>query len=179
MKKARSTSPALGTRRGAAGGDGLPGLYLFGDGMVHAVGMKKPSPFPARIAVAFLAAAGIMLTVPTLSHLLLGGPNETPLAWSSLSLACTALAAVAGVTLLAWRPPSGWATVLAVGVTAAAMTLLPISMLWDDRGWWGALVFYLVVYGVYFAIVPALMTAAIVLHGRHGLRLRRPVRASN
>lgn len=145
-------------------------------GVVHAVAMKKPSPFPARFAAAIVAAAGIMLAVPTLAHLVVGGPVETPLAWSSLSLGCTVLAALSGVTYLAWRPPSGWAALVAGGVTAAAMTILPILIVWDDRGW-QMLVIYLVVYGVYFAIILALMTAAVVLHGRRGLSFRGRVRA--
>lgn len=162
-----------------AGGDGLRGAQLVRlTWMVHDVGIERPSHFPARFTAALLAAAGIMLAVPTIAHLLLGGPDETPLAWSRLSLAGTALAALSGVTFLVWRPPSGWATVLGVGVTAAAMTLVPFVVAWDDRGWWGVLVVYLVVYGVYFAIVLALMTAAVVLHGRQGLRFHRPVRGS-
>lgn len=141
--------------------------------MVHAVGMKQPSPFPVRVVAAFLAAAGIMLAVPTLAHLVFGGPNETPLAWSGLSLVCTALAALSGVAFLGWRPPSGWSTILGAVVTAAVMTMLPIFMLGDDRGWWRVLIVYLALYGVYFAIALALMAAAVVLHGRQGLRFRR------
>lgn len=132
--------------------------------------MKQPLPFPTRLALAFIVTAGILLAIPSVAHLVLGGPNETPLAWSAPSLLATTVASVAGVAFLAWRRPSGWATLLAALVTAVMITIVPLAVFWK---WWQILVVYLVYFGVYLATVPALLAAAAVLHGRDGLRFRR------
>lgn len=138
--------------------------------------MEPRSPSPIRVAAAILVTAAIMLALPSAAHLILGGPAPTPLAWSALSLVSTALASVVGVGILAWRPPSGLSTVLAAVGTGATMTALPIALAWVDRGAWPLILVYLVVYGVYLAIVPALAAAAVTLHGRDGVRfrIRRP-----
>lgn len=134
-------------------------------------GMRR-SPSAARIAGAFLVTVVIMLAVPSVAHLFLGGPNEIPIALGTASLLATVVAAAAGVAFLVWRPPSGWTTVLAVIITAATMTLLPSAV---ANGWWQVVVVYLAFFGVYVAIVLALAAAAAVLHGRNGLRFRSAV----
>jgi len=135
--------------------------------------MNPRFPFPVRAAAAIAAAAAIMLAIPSAAHLILDGPNETPLALSSLSLISTAVASIVGVAFLAWRPPSAWATILAALLAAAVMTALPVVLDVESQGWWPLLVVYLTVYGVYVAIALALPAAAAVLHGRDGLRFRR------
>lgn len=140
--------------------------------------MKQPRSFPARFAAAALLAGFIMLLVPTAAHLVLGGPVSTPLAWSAVSLVGTALAAVAGVAVLAWRPPSVWNTLLAAVVAAGTTTVAPMLLWWNDRDAWPMLVFYLTFYGVYVAAFPALFAAAAVLHGRKEARAEGTLRTA-
>lgn len=113
-----------------------------------------------------------MLAIPSAAHLILGGPNEMPLALSPLSLVSTAVASFVSIGFLAWRPPSAWVTILAALITAAVMTALPLVLDPESSGWWPLLVYYLTLYGVYVAIALALPAAAVVLHGRDGLRFR-------
>jgi len=132
--------------------------------------MHPRFPFPVGVAAAIAATAASMLAIPSGAHLILGHPNATPLALSSLSLISTAVASIVGVAFLAWRPPSAWATILAALIAAAVMTALPLVLNLESQGWWPLLVVYLTVYGVYVAIALALPAAAAVLHGRDGLR---------
>lgn len=146
------------------------------DTVGHAEHMKQPLSFPVRVAAAVVVAVLILLAVPTLAHLALGSPVEIPIAWTSVSLICTALAALAGVALLAWRPPSGWTTILAAVAAAAVMTVIPVVL---SGGWWQVVIVYLVVFGVYLACILAVIAAAAMLHGRPGLRFRPAVPASS
>lgn len=116
-----------------------------------------------------------MLAIPSAAHLVLGGPVELPIAWSPLSLIGTLVASIVGVAFLAWRPPSGWTTLLAALISAVTITVVPLVLLWE---WWQVLLVYLVYFGVYLATIPALVAGAAVLHGRDGLRFRRPAAAT-
>lgn len=101
------------------------------------------------------------------------GPTGTPIALLPLSLISTAVASVVAVAFLVWRAPSAWATVSGAVIAAAVMTVLPMVADWESREMWPVVVVYLTFFGVYVAIVMAMLAAAAVLYGRNGLRRPR------